>query len=95
MLGYKEPRAVVFASLYPENPDDFDLLKNSLAKLKLTDPSLSFELESRKTLGRGYLCGFLGSLHAEIVIERLQREFSLNLIVSAPQVSYKVFDKKG
>lgn len=93
--GYSEPKPVVFVSLYPEDPNDFDLLKNALSKFRLTDPSFTFELESRRSLGRGYLGGFLGTLHAEIVVERLQQEFGLNLIVSAPQVSYKILDKKG
>jgi len=93
--GYKEPKPVVFASLYPENPADFDLLKESLNKLELSDPSFTFEQEAKEMLGRGYLCGFLGSLHAEIVIERLQREFGLHLIISHPSVVYKIIDKKG
>lgn len=95
LSGYREPKSVVFASLYPENPDDFDLLKTALDKLRLTDPAFTFELEAQKILGRGYLCGFLGTLHAEIITERLQREFNLNLIVSAPQVPYKIIDTKG
>ncbi|MBU0476510.1 translation elongation factor 4 [Patescibacteria group bacterium] len=91
--GYREPSPVVFASLYPQNPDDFDLLKDSLAKLKLTDPSFIFEPESKEALGRGFRCGFLGSLHTEIICERLSREFGLDLIISAPSVVYKIIDK--
>ena len=92
--GYSELKPVVFVSLYPENPDDFDLLKTALSKLRLTDPSFTFDLESRQALGRGFLGGFLGTLHAEIIIERIDREFNLNLIVSTPQVSHKILDQK-
>lgn len=93
--GYKEPKPMVFASLYPENPDDFDLLKEALLKLKLNDPSLTFELETKEALGRGFRCGFLGTLHTEIISERLSREFGLNLIISTPSVVYKVIDSKN
>ncbi len=94
LSGYKTPKPMVFASIYPENPDDFDLLKDALNKLKLNDASLIFERETKEFLGRGFKCGFLGSLHAEIVCERLKREFGLNLIISTPSVIYKVIDKK-
>ncbi len=93
LQGYQEPKPVVFASIYPQNPDDFDILKEALVKLKLNEPSLTFELQSKEGLGRGFLCGFLGSLHAEIIIERLFREYGLNLIISAPNVVYKIIDK--
>ncbi len=93
--GYEEPKPMVFASLYPENPEDFDLLKDALGKLKLKDASLTFELESQDTLGRGFRCGFLGSLHAEIVSERLRREFGLNLVISRPCVVYKIINQKN
>ena len=93
--GYKEPKAVVFASIYPENPDDFDLLKESLAKLKLNDASFSFEMETKEALGRGFRCGFLGSLHAEIISERLSREFGLKLIISTPSVVFKIINQKN
>ncbi len=93
--GYQEPKPMVFASLYPENPDDFDLLKTALSKLKLNDPALVFEAEMKEALGRGFNCGFLGTLHIEIVAERLEREFGLTLVISIPSVVYKVFDKKG
>jgi len=92
--GYKEPKSVVFASFYPENSDDFELLKKGLAQLKLNDAALNFEPETKKVLGRGFRCGFLGSLHIEIVSERLRREFGLNLIISRPQVSYKIVNQK-
>ena len=93
LSGYKEPKPMVYASLYPENPDDFDLLKDALSKLKLNDPSLVFEQETKESLGRGFKCGFLGTLHAEIISERIYREFGFNLIISSPSVVYKVDDK--
>ncbi|MFH1656574.1 MAG: translation elongation factor 4 [Candidatus Nealsonbacteria bacterium] len=88
--GYKEIKPMVFASLFPENPDDFDLLKDALSKLKLNDPSLFFEPETKEALGRGFRCGFLGTLHTEIVSERIQREFNLGLIISTPSVTYRI-----
>ena len=93
--GYQEPKPMVFASLYPENPDDFDVLKVALGKLKLNDPALVFEQEMKEALGRGFNCGFLGTLHIEIISERLSREFGLNLVISTPSVIYKVYDQKG
>ncbi|MCX6720671.1 MAG: translation elongation factor 4 [Candidatus Staskawiczbacteria bacterium] len=93
--GYQKPKPMVFASLYPENPEDFDLLKVALSKLKLSDPALVFEQEMKEALGRGFNCGFLGTLHIEIISERLAREFGLNLVISTPSVVYKVFDQKG
>jgi len=92
--GYQEPKAMVFASFYPENSDNFDLLKRGLTELKLNDPSFSFEPEKKESLGRGFRCGFLGSFHTEITAERLRREFGLNLIISNPQVSCKIIDFK-
>jgi len=91
--GYQKPQSVVFASLYPENPDQFDLLKEALKKLKLNDPSLFFEPETKEALGRGFRCGFLGTLHAEIISERLYREFGPNLVISPASVVYKVDGK--
>jgi len=93
--GYKEPKPMVFASFYPENPDQFDLLKDALTKLKLNDPSLTFEPEMKESLGRGFRCGFLGTLHAEIISERLRREYGLNLVISVPQVLYKITNQKN
>ncbi|MDP2967279.1 MAG: GTP-binding protein, partial [bacterium] len=75
--GYKVPKPVVFASIYPENSDDFENLKEALSRLKLNDSSFTFESESKEALGRGFRCGFLGSLHTEIVSERLKSEFGL------------------
>ncbi|MFQ6049946.1 MAG: translation elongation factor 4 [Candidatus Paceibacterales bacterium] len=92
--GYQEPKPVVFASIYPKNPDDFQTLKEALDKLKLNDAAFIFEREKREFLGRGFRCGFLGSLHAEIICERLRREFDLDLIISTPSVIYKIIDKK-
>jgi len=93
--GYQEPKPMVFASLYPENPDDFDNLKVALSKLKLSDPALVFEQEMKEALGRGFNCGFLGTLHIEIIAERLEREFGLSLVISAPSVVYKIHNQKG
>lgn len=93
--GYDEPRPMIFASIYPANPDDFDALKVALSKLKLSDPSFIYEPEMKEFLGRGYRCGFLGTLHAEIVCERLSREFDLDLIISSPSVVYKINNNKG
>jgi len=92
--GYKEPKPVIFSNLYPENPDDFDLLKGSLEKLRLNDPSFVFAPETKETLGRGFRCGFLGTLHAEVVSERLRREFGSKIIISSPSVIYKFDGKK-
>ncbi|MFA5355357.1 MAG: translation elongation factor 4 [Candidatus Paceibacterota bacterium] len=93
--GYREPKPVVFASVYPVNPDDFENLKFSLEKLKLNDASFTFEQEVKESLGRGFRCGFLGSLHTEIISERLKREFGMDLIISSPSVVFKSVDQKG
>jgi len=93
--GYKEPQPMVFSSFYPENPDDFDILKTALTQLKLNDPALTFELEFKEGLGRGFRCGFLGTLHAEIIAERISREFGISLVISLPTVVYKIIDQKG
>ncbi len=95
LAGYKEPKPMVFASIYPKNPSDLDNLRNALNKLKLNDASLVFEGESKEFLGRGFRCGFLGSLHAEIVCERLKREFDLDLIISSPSAVYKIINQQG
>jgi len=89
LRGYKEPQPVVFASFYPIDSDDYDLLSDGLRKLKLNDSSLSFNPESSGALGRGFRCGFLGMLHLEIVTERLQRDYGLNLITTSPSVVYR------
>ncbi len=90
LSGYKEPKPFVFLTVYPEKSKDFDLLKSALSQLKLNDASLFYQLEKKPIFGRGFLCGFLGLLHAEIVIERLKREFKIELVISAPNVVYKV-----
>src|SRR3989338_2399370 len=82
---------MVFASFYPEDPDEFDVLKVALSKLKLSDPALVYEPEMKEALGRGFRCGFLGTLHVEIISERLEREFNLGLVISTPSVIYKIF----
>ena len=93
--GYREPEPMIFASFYPAEGQDFDLLKEALAKLKLSDASLIFEPESSEALGRGSKCGFLGMLHLEIVSERLKREYGLKLIVTTPSVVYELKEKHG
>ena len=93
--GYKEPRPMVFASFFPVEGEDYDMLKDALSKLKLTDASLIYEPESSAGLGRGFRVGFLGMLHVEIISERLHREFNLDLIISTPSVEYSVKLKNG
>ena len=93
--GYERVRPVVWASVYPESQDDLPFLRKSLAQLRLSDSSLSFEEESSGVLGRGFRCGFLGLLHLEIITERLRREFSLALIVTIPTISYIVTRTNG
>jgi len=95
LAGYKEPQPMVFASIYPGNPNDFEMLADAFRKLKLNDASLTFERERKEFLGRGFRCGFLGTLHAEIICERLKREFGLDLIISTPSVLYRIIDKKN
>jgi len=93
--GYKKPRPVVWASIYPESQDDFPNLRQALGRLRLSDSSFSYEEENSGSLGRGYRCGFLGMLHLEIVTERLNREFDLQLIVTMPSITYKVLLKNN
>lgn len=93
--GYQSPAPVVWASLYPESQDDFDMLRQALGRLQLSDSSLSFEEESSGNLGRGFRCGFLGMLHLEIVTERLKREFNLSLIITTPTITYEVVRRGG
>ena len=88
LAGYQEPKPMVFVSFYPIDGQDFDVLKTALSKLRLNDASLFFELESSDALGRGFRCGFLGMLHLEIISERLKREYSLDLVITTPSVSY-------
>jgi len=91
--GYKEPQLVVFLSLYPEDSDRFEDLKDGLQKLKLNDPALNFQPETKMVLGRGFRIGFLGSLHAEITIRRLKEEFDLELIATSPQVVFNILTR--
>ena len=93
--GYKTPRPVVWASIYPESQDDLSLLRQALGRLRLTDSSFTYEEEASGTLGKGYRCGFLGMLHMEIITERLRREFSLELVVTQPSITYSVTMKGG
>ena len=93
LSGYMNPKPVVWASVYPESQDDFPILKQALGRLRLSDSSFSYEEESSGSLGRGFRCGFLGMLHLEIITERLNREFDLQLIVTMPSITYKVILK--
>ena len=93
--GYMNPMPVVWASIYPEDQDDFTELKKALERLQLSDSSLSFEEESSGTMGRGFRCGFLGMLHLEIITERLKREFRLELVVTTPTITYEVEMNSG
>lgn len=93
--GFEEVKPMVFAGVYPIETEDFENLRSSLEKLQLNDASLTFQPESSVALGFGFRCGFLGLLHMEIVQERLGREFDMDVITTVPNVSYRVFDKKG
>ncbi|HWR57542.1 MAG TPA: translation elongation factor 4, partial [Thermodesulfovibrionales bacterium] len=93
--GYKEIKPMVFCGLYPTETQQYEVLKDALDKLRLNDSSFTFEPETSTALGFGFRCGFLGLLHMEIIRERLEREFGLSLISTAPTVIYRVTDTKG
>ncbi len=93
--GYKDVKPMVFAGLFPSDSDEYPELRDALERLKLNDAALFYEPETSRALGFGFRCGFLGLLHMEIVRERLEREFDLDLIVTAPNVAYRVLERNG
>jgi len=93
--GFKKVKPQVYAGLFPISSDDYEAFRDALGKLSLNDASLFYEPENSTALGFGFRCGFLGLLHMEIIQERLDREFGMNVITTVPNVSYKVYDKKG
>ena len=93
--GFKEVKPMVFSGIYPSSTDDFENLREALAKLVLNDSAVSYEPETSNALGFGFRCGFLGLLHMEIVQERLEREFQQNIVTTVPNVQYKIITTKG
>ncbi len=95
LAGYKEPQAMVFSGLYPTNNNDFEALREALGKLRLNDSSFSYQPEVSEGLGFGFRCGFLGMLHREIIQQRLERDCDLDLVQTAPNVTYEILNRKG
>ncbi len=95
LAGYKEPKPMVFSGLYPVNNNEFEVLRESLARLKLNDSSFSFVPENSEGLGFGFRCGFLGMLHREIIQQRLERDCDLDLVQTAPNVTYEILKRDG
>ncbi len=93
--GYKEPKPMVFSGLYPVNNNDFETLREALGKLRLNDSSFSYQPETSEGLGFGFRCGFLGMLHREIIQQRLERDSELDLVTTAPNVTYEILTRKG
>src|SRR3954464_9073149 len=95
LTGYEEPKRMVFCGLYPSDGQDFTELRDALDKLSINDPSFEFEPESSDALGFGFRCGFLGLLHMEIVQQRLEGESDVDLIQTAPNVTYEILTRDG
>jgi GTP-binding protein LepA len=93
--GYKEPKPMVFSGLYPVNNNDFETLREALGRLKLNDSSFTYQPENSEGLGFGFRCGFLGMLHREIIQQRLERDSELDLVTTAPNVTYEILTRKG
>jgi GTP-binding protein LepA len=93
--GYKKIPPMVFCGIFPSDPNDYPLLRDAIEKLRLSDPSFVYEPDNLGTLGHGFRCGFLGLLHMEVVQERLEREYDLNLVLTSPSVMYRVTKKNG
>ena len=94
-LAFKDINPQVYAALFPQSADDFESFREALEKLCLNDASLRYEPEHSDALGAGFRCGFFGTLHMEIVTERLNREYDIDLIATAPTVAYKILDNEG
>ena len=95
LAGYKEPKPMVFSGLYPVNNNDFENLRQALGKLKLNDSSFTYQPENSEGLGFGFRCGFLGMLHREIIQQRIERDSGLDLVVTAPNVTYEILTRRG
>src|ERR1700730_9272587 len=93
--GYKEPKPMVFSGLYPVNNNEFENLREALGKLKLNDSSFTYQPEVSEGLGFGFRCGFLGMLHREIIQQRLERDCELDMVQTAPNVTYEILNRKG